>query len=372
MHAQAEGRIATVTRVACRPVHNPFLRPPLWELGDGVPHLRLVRWEAAANPPTFPLILTGALGCGGPATAAHVADSARERRWRPVRLTVTPLRPLVPALAAAIVAAADDHDRETGSGLATSLRDGIGLAQHAGEPDGGVEVALVSLLRSLADDGWGLFVCVEDLHASTRAESDALLRLLAHLAEQTAAARVLVTATGVQCVAADPATRRAWIEVPLAATRDETANLLREGERAGRAFTGEAAELVHRYGGGVAEVTLLHAAAAWDASREQRVPVGAVERTSREAAARWTAGLRARWSGRLTLGQRRYLRSVYATAGSDWAFVSDVHRHLRDASPVAHVEATLDATLGALVREGVVVVQDDVVRLAVRGLATIL
>jgi hypothetical protein len=318
------------------------------------------------------VILTGVHGCGAATTAAHIVDRARERRWRPVHLTVVPFRPLVPLLADAIVDAVDDHDRETGSDLAPLLRADIGTAQQRGEPDGGVEDALVSLLRSLTDAGWGLFVCVENLHAATRTESDSLLRLLAHLAEQTAAARAMVTATGVQCVATGAATRRGWIEVPLVATRDETANLLHEGERAGRAFADEAIELVHRYAGGVAEVALLHAAAAWDAGHGPSIPVTAVEQTGREAAGRWTAGLRTRWSGRLTLGQRRYLRSMYATAGNEWVFVEEVHGHLRDATRYTQVDAALDTTLGALVREGLVVVQDGAARIAVRGLATIL
>jgi hypothetical protein len=353
-------------------VPNPFVRSPVWELGTGVPHLRLDPWDAVANPPAFPLILTGVHGCGAAQTTAHLVERAPERRWRPVHVLARPFHPLVPVLADAIVAAAEDHDRDTGSELAPSLQADIALAQQHGEPDGGVEDALVSLLRSLTDDGWGLFVCVENVHATTRVESDALLRLLAHLSEQTAAARAMVTASGVQCVATDAATRRAWIEVPLSATRDETANLLHEGDRSGRAFTDEAVELVHRYAGGVAEVVLLHAAAAWDASHGPSIPVGAVEQSGREAASRWTAGLRARWSGRLTLGQRRYLRSMYATAGSEWAFVEDVHGHLRDATRFAQVDAALDTTLAALVREGLVVVQDGAARIAVRGLATIL
>jgi hypothetical protein len=63
---------------------------------------------------------------------------------------------------------------------------------------------------------------------------------------------------------------------------------------------------------------------------------------------------------------------MYATAGNEWAFVEDVHQHLRDATRFAHGDAALDSTLAALVGEGLVVVQDGAARLAVRGLATIL
>lgn len=352
---------------------NPFHRAPVWELGRGVPQLRLDAAAMAAAPPAFAMLLTGVHGCGTEATAALVTARAVEQRWRPVVVPVAPFRPLLGQVCDAIDAAADAHDATAATDVADRIRPITAGLRERRRFDGAVGDALLALVRELSEAGWGVFVCVEHLHAASAPESEVLLSTLAELSEATGALRTVATATSAHAVGTERATRTAWIDVPLAATREQVAQVLGEARRVGRTFNADAVEVVHRYCGGVAEIALTHAAVTFDMTCTEELTARDVEQTARRAETMWTARLHERWAGRLSLGQRRYLQALHAAAGAEWAVVDQVHDGLcRGGTRFAPSTAALDATLDALVREGLVMVQDGYVRVAVRGLAAIL
>ena len=351
---------------------NPFRHDAVWRLGGGVPQLCGATPGPATSPPGFPMLLTGVHGCGTEATIDLLASQATELAWAVVRCDATPERPLLASLCdavdgtvASLVARHGDGPGTRGLQLAAArLRSVRSLGDGAAD-------ALVALAGEAATGQAGLFVTVEHLHAATRDESDALLRALAAMAAHAEIARAVVTATNAQCVGTDRSTRAAWIDVPLVATRDQVGQVLAEAHRE-RTFDLDAVEAVHRLCGGVAELALAHAAAAWDATSAPTIGVAAVAAGIRPAAAHWTAALRERWAPQLSLGRRRYLQSLHGVAGTEWAVVDDVHSRITTATRFAPSPSALESMLDGLVRDGLVVVQDGYVRLAVRGIAAIL
>lgn len=354
-------------------VANPFLRAPVWEIGRGVPQLHLDPASVAGAPPAFAMLLTGVHGCGTETTAAVVAARAVEQRWRPIVVRAVPFRPLLELFCDAVDAAALAHDQSAGTRVMERVHPATTALRARGSFDGSIAEVLAAFVRDLGESGWGVFVCVERLHAARAAESEVLLRTLVAMSEDTNALRALATATSAHAVGSERATRTAWIDMPLAATREQVARVLDESRHRGRRFDADAVEVVHRYCGGVAEIALTHAAVAFDAAYTEEITAGIVEQTARQAETMWTARLHERWAGRLSLGQRRYLQALHATAGTEWVLVDQVHGGLsRGRTRFVLSAAVLDATLTGLVREGLVMLQDGYVRLAVRGLAAIL
>ena len=110
------------------------------------------------------------------------------------------------------------------------------------------------------------------------------------------------------------------------------------------------------------------AAAAWDATRGEVVTSGIVAAVRPNVDSARRARLCASQLSRFSLGQRRYLRAVSAHGGRQMS-VSDVQRTLSECARFELTKSMLDTVSGALVRQGVLIVHEGLVTIAVPGLA---
>jgi hypothetical protein len=309
---------------------NPFRTTASWSLGPGGPVLELASTTSVrARIPDRPTLLTGGSGPERRATIDRIVDEATRSGWLVERV------------------------------------DARGRGRHIGDALERTRAAL------LGAGSRGVLVCIDDLHAAEGAECEALLSAITTSARTQRELPVCAVASAAHrssLATHSPATD-VFDEIDL---RLDVSNVVAAfGSAAsehGRMLHSDAANAIYEASDGDAGTALELAAAAWDATRGDVVTSGIVAAVRPNVDAALRARLRASQLSRFSLGQRRYLRAVSAHGGRQMS-VSDVQRTLSELTRFELTESMLDAVSGALVRQGVLIVHEGFVTIAVPGLA---
>lgn len=312
---------------------NPFRTTFHWSLGPGAARLEL-RSDPDARPaviPEHPTLLTGGAGSGRRATLDRLAEHATRAGWFVVR-----------------------------AGAGTDGLDGVASAvstvAHRGAPA-------------------GVLVCVDDLHAASRAECEQLFATIAPNDRMPGhpPLRFVASATHRSSLAIDqPALgplHGSLHDVELVLDAGGLANAFGAVASAhGRELRIDAALALHAASAGVAGLALEHATAAWDATRGDILTAERINAVRAHVEAARQARMRATHASRFSLGQRRYLRAV-ASHGTNHARVEDVTRSLRELTRFEITDSMLASVSNELVRQGVLMVRDGVATITTPGLA---
>ena len=354
---------------------NPFRRPFRWDLAPGGARLQLIADDMP--PVTFPVrpvMIIGVAGMGARTTMDAIVQRAATDHWSVARMQARPGHRLHHIVAEALDSAVETMSRDAPGDIGVARMRMIveEFRRSIDADESAYSAVLGELAAASADRCGGMIVCVDDLNAADPSEACLLLRAFARVATPGATLRVVVSTTqrGGLDASGDPTA--AWNEVSLHLTRDDLAEVV---DRAAlgheRQFTAKGIDALAQASQGVAEIAFDHARLAWDDTFDTRIDTQHVAAVRERADLARATALRAQWSARLSLGQRRYLRAL-VDRGIDGVAPDDMLDAFGDVARVGLSPATLDSVLAKLVQLGLVVVHDGCARVALPGLAAIL
>jgi len=354
---------------------NPFRRPFRWDLAPSGARLQLVGGDAP--PVTFPLrpvMIVGVAGMGARSTVDAIALRAAIEQWSVVRVQVRPGHRLQRSVADALDIAVEQLARDSPGkvGVARMRMIVAEFRRSIDADESAYHAVLGELTAAGAEVCAGMIVCIDDLHAGDLSESCQLLRALRGVATSGSSLRVAASTTHRPGGDSLGDATAAWSDVSLHLTRDDLAEVVdRAALGHDRQFTSKGIDALAQASQGVAEIAFDHARLAWDNTFETRIDSEHVAAVRERADIARATALRAQWSARLSLGQRRCLRAL-AERGADGVSRDHMIEALGDVARVGLSPATLDSVLAKLVQLGLVVVHDGYARVALPGLAAIL